>query len=393
MKKFFSRLLYFAFVLVIFFEIRSPIDAAGSLYLSPRTQTVAKNATLSVSVRMNSGGDQVNAVQANLTYSADKLDFISISSAGSSFPIDAASAGGSGTVSISRGVIGTGISGDKLIATVRFRVNASAQGSAAINFSGGSALVRGSDQANILGGSTGGNYTIGAAVAASASTPAASIPLQITNVSVTDLSYNTATIEWKTSRPASSVVEYGVNTKYGLEQQVSGTSTTHKVVLSSDILTPGVIYHYKVKSTDALDIKVESADYTFTTKGLTVNLNVQDEQGGSLSNRNLVIITPQGEIKEKTDDKGIAQFQNMAPATYVLLVENGGKQYSKVFTVNAPTDEEIQSNSVPPQNITVLIAGIKSNSISSMLPLIALTAGVVVLSAFAIFFILRRRNA
>src|SRR5436189_6011724 len=60
--------------------------AANQLYLSPANGTVLINNTVDVGVRVDSGTDQVNAVQANLTYDPAKLEFVSISTAGTAFP-------------------------------------------------------------------------------------------------------------------------------------------------------------------------------------------------------------------------------------------------------------------------------------------------------------------
>lgn len=56
-------------------------------------------------------------------------------------------------------------------------------------------------------------------------------------------------IEWETDVLSSSVVEYGLTAAYGSEVSDATMVIDHSVELSS--LTPGTIYHYRVKSTDA----------------------------------------------------------------------------------------------------------------------------------------------
>lgn len=57
------------------------------------------------------------------------------------------------------------------------------------------------------------------------------------------------TIAWTTDVASTSVVEYGVTTAYGSTAAGPASVTEHAVVLSG--LTPGTIYHYRVKSSDA----------------------------------------------------------------------------------------------------------------------------------------------
>jgi len=87
----------------------------------------------------------------------------------------------------------------------------------------------------------------------------------------------TAVINWVTDEPASTQIEYGTDTGYGLlspstpqHDPTSGTSAgviTHSVTLTG--LTNGTTYHYKVKSKDAAGNLAESADKTFTPTSST----------------------------------------------------------------------------------------------------------------------------
>lgn len=86
----------------------------------------------------------------------------------------------------------------------------------------------------------------------------------ISNVVSTALTQTGATITWTTDSNSDSIVEYGTTTAYGSSASGSGAVKSHSVTLSG--LTPGTLYHYRVKSANANGTAV-SQDYTFTTSG------------------------------------------------------------------------------------------------------------------------------
>jgi hypothetical protein len=143
--------------------------ATNQLYLSPSSGNVIEGNNVDVAVRMDSGTDPVNAVQANLTYDPTKLQFVSISAAGSAFGLEAQSAGGAGTVSIARATSGGAapVTGDQLVATVTFKALVSGT-TADVAFGSGSAVVNSDTNSNILVSSAGATFDL---VAAATPTP------------------------------------------------------------------------------------------------------------------------------------------------------------------------------------------------------------------------------
>ena len=143
----------------IYISLAAP--AAPNVYLTPSSKTMAANTTFSVQVRENSGSTAVNAVQANFSYPANLVDFVSIDATSSAFTTEAQSSGGSGQVNIARGIIGS-LTGDQLVATVNFKTKTTS-GAAAMVFVSGTALVSSSTNQDILGSlsaTTGGTYTV-----------------------------------------------------------------------------------------------------------------------------------------------------------------------------------------------------------------------------------------
>jgi parallel beta-helix repeat protein len=96
------------------------------------------------------------------------------------------------------------------------------------------------------------------------SPPSDTIPPTIFDVGATNLTHNSATICWTTDEPATSQVEYGLTTNYGLSTTLDpNLVTTHSQNLTG--LSSNILYHYRVRSKDAAGNERISSDYTFTT--------------------------------------------------------------------------------------------------------------------------------
>jgi hypothetical protein len=135
------------------------LSPAVTLSLSPASQRVQVGQSLSLAVKLNTNGNSVNAVQADLTYPASNFEFVSIDGANSVFTIEAEGVGGNGVVKIARGNINSINSADALVAVVNFRATAAGR-KAKISFANTSAVIRTDDTANILQRLTGGTYTV-----------------------------------------------------------------------------------------------------------------------------------------------------------------------------------------------------------------------------------------
>lgn len=95
-------------------------------------------------------------------------------------------------------------------------------------------------------------------------------PPVISNVTVTNITDTTATINWTLNEPASGQVKYGLTSSYG---QLSTFQTccqysNHIQTLSN--LTPGATYHFSVVSADQANNSASSPDSLFKTTGGTI---------------------------------------------------------------------------------------------------------------------------
>lgn len=89
-------------------------------------------------------------------------------------------------------------------------------------------------------------------------------PPTISNIRVINITENSADVLWDTNEPATSRVEYGLTTSYGLSTAtLAALVTSHSVPLSG--LLPNTLYHFRVFSTDSSGNEAVSVDGTFTT--------------------------------------------------------------------------------------------------------------------------------
>lgn len=140
-----------ALVLVLgsYFSLTALAVTPPNVYLSPSHEILPVNTPFTVEVREHSGATSVNAVSAMFSYNSSLVDFVGFDATGSSFAIDAASSGSSGSVSVDRGTL-TPVTGDKLIVKVNFKTKTTA-GSAAMVFTAGTQLIDSGSSTDILG--------------------------------------------------------------------------------------------------------------------------------------------------------------------------------------------------------------------------------------------------
>ncbi len=104
---------------------------------------------------------------------------------------------------------------------------------------------------NTNGDSTSSNYTF-----TTSGAPA------ISNVQVTNIQSNKATISWSTDVPADSTVSYGLTTAYGNNVSDAGMVTSHSLTLTG--LSANTTYNFKVASLNAYGV-AQTANATFST--------------------------------------------------------------------------------------------------------------------------------
>jgi len=85
----------------------------------------------------------------------------------------------------------------------------------------------------------------------------------ISEVKITDIKYNSATVMWKTNTKCDSIVEFGLTAAYGQSKGDPNLTQDHKVVL--DNLEQNTVYNLRVTSTDEFGNKAVSSNFVFKT--------------------------------------------------------------------------------------------------------------------------------
>lgn len=331
----------FARILAIGAVIFSPLLAWSTAYAASATMYLSLSASgsdLIVSVRENSGSEPVNAVKADLTYSTSSLTYSSIRSS-SAFSIVAQNSGGNGSVHVDRGAL-PAVSGDQLVASVVFRSKVS-NGTVTVNIANSSSVISASSNTNILASTKGGSYTFKTTVAKAA--PVDKTPPTIKDVKAGDIEAKSAVVSWTTSEPANSEVDYGINTGYGLTAVDNNYVTAHKVVLNSALLSPGVTYHFRVKSTDPSGNTSSSPDATFTTKGASLQVTVVDQNNKRVSGAKVTF----GSHSGTTDKQGQVIIDGLTLGKQAGTVSYRGK--------STPVTVQVSDSTGKPQAVSFKI--------------------------------------
>lgn len=160
-KIFYFLAVVFIFSLLVFGLVNEVNAASSSLYLSPPSGTYEVGSIFSVKVKVDSGGESINAAEGTLIFNPVELNITKISTSNSIFslwttnPTFSNSTGnivfGGGTSSNFTGTSGT-------VVTITFKAKASA--SAQVSFSSGWILAADGKGTNILGNMNGGVYTL-----------------------------------------------------------------------------------------------------------------------------------------------------------------------------------------------------------------------------------------
>ena len=93
----------------------------ASLYLTPAAGSPSVGDELDVQIRVNTGSQFTNAVQANFTYPSSQLSVLGFDNSTTSFPVVAQQEASNGLIQVAGGAF-TPVSGDANLTTVRFQV-------------------------------------------------------------------------------------------------------------------------------------------------------------------------------------------------------------------------------------------------------------------------------
>ena len=283
--------------------VRHIFAASATMTLVPSSQSVNIGDLVTMQVRENSSTDTVNAVQANLTFDATRLQYVSVDETGSAFGLVVASTAGSGTLSIARGTSGGAppVSGDNLVTTVTFR--ALTAGSVPIAIAAGSVVVRSTDNVDILAVKNGTTLTLADLVGPTTPAGLAAPTVGLTSIGLT----------WTASTDNVGVVGYRI---FRNTVQVATSATTS---YTDTGLTPGTAYSYKVIAYDAANnTSAQSTALAVSTVADTTAPTVPGKPtstGQTMTSISLVWTA-------STDDVGVASYRIYRNAVQVGTAVN-----------------------------------------------------------------------
>jgi len=156
----------------VFFALPRSADAA-TLFVAPAAGQFGVGQTFAITLRVNSQGQAVNAIEGVISFNPSLLQVVSVTSPGSIFNLnvqDPEYSNVAGTVRWTGVILNPGYTGGSgNLLTVTFR--GVGQGTAVVNYSSAAVLANDGHGTNVLAGTSGGTYTIGPVVAQATPTP------------------------------------------------------------------------------------------------------------------------------------------------------------------------------------------------------------------------------
>jgi hypothetical protein len=166
----------------------------------------------------------------------------------------------------------------------------------------------------------------------------------ISNVAVSNIKTNAATITWTTDQPADSLVEYGLATTYGNSVKDTILSRNHQIILAG--LSLSTTYHFRVSSANANGFSSSSGDYTFRTLGpqSPIVLNIDSPKAGASLSKSEVMV--EGSVSHENGlETGVVVNGNIAVvsgnrfvANRVTLAEGQNQIVATATDVNGSTE-------------------------------------------------------
>jgi hypothetical protein len=212
------------------------LAASAVISLLPNVSSAVTDNTVTVTINEDSGTEPVNAVQANLSYPAASLQYVSVSN-NATFSIDAQTSINNGTIKLARGTY-TAVTGVQPVTVVTFKVVGSS-GTAGLSFISGTAVVSATSHTNIVSSESGTSLSLSSLTTNTTSqTPSTSSTSCSTScdtpqdpASTSDSSQST------TTKPTTALVNTGMNLASVLGISSLAAAASYVVALSYRKLT------------------------------------------------------------------------------------------------------------------------------------------------------------
>jgi hypothetical protein len=192
----------------------------------------------------------------------------------------------------------------------------------------------------------------------------------VSNIVVTGITINSATITWTTDQSASSYVAYGTTLSYGNWVADSTLSTSHTITLTN--LSPGTVYHFRVTSTNAYGFSSSSGDLVFETQRPALALVITSPTNGAQINRPDIMVRGTvnnlrgNETGVTVNGKVAMVFGNEFIANHIPLA---GGANTILATVTDTEENTVNTSIIVNANTTGEFVSITANTESGISPL------------------------
>ncbi len=200
------------------------------------------------------------------------------------------------------------------------------------------------------------------------------IPPVISNISISNITTDSATITWTTDQPSSTFIEYGTTTSYGSSMIDSTLTTSHGITLPN--LTSATTYHFKVTLTNSYGFSSSSGDNTFTTASLpsSITLTITSPSNGETINKPNVMV--KGTITNTTgNETGVTVNGIIASVSGSAFIANNVPLQEGSNTITVTAKDTANNSTTASVTVNAVTTGsyvkLSSNIESGIAPLTA----------------------
>jgi hypothetical protein len=151
----------------------------------------------------------------------------------------------------------------------------------------------------------------------------------ISDLNASNITTNGAIISWKTNVPTTSVVNFGINDKFGSIEQNANPTTDHKVDLGQTNLPQGTTYYYQASGSTPDGTNVKSPTLSFVTHGFEVTVMVVDAKSKPIVGAIVTI----GSLMGITNQDGQVVFSNLSQGTKKVVIKALGSSVKQTINV------------------------------------------------------------
>ncbi|MBU4432237.1 fibronectin type III domain-containing protein, partial [Patescibacteria group bacterium] len=149
------------------------------------------------------------------------------------------------------------------------------------------------------------------------------VPPVISNIKIENTTATSTEISWETDENADSMINFGLDKRYGVEREPRADKIKHTILLED--LLPGQNYYFRAISTDAVGNQGISNDFSFLTTGESNNNVSLDSKTGYAAK---ILETGFGGLREKILELGKGGLSAVEKEQLLNMVDELAKEVS-----------------------------------------------------------------